>query len=714
MANRVEIGENVENALGLNVTGAQVTVRFHGGAQAPVYDAQNGGGLITQPMSTVNGKIGADSPSGAWVAVADYDLDVTFGADTLTYFWPADHTPQFVTALPAGAGTSAPEDGELAIELYDSVNGGAWLRRWRSALAAWDMVGGPPPSGNILPGTPRVRQEFYLTGANPAVQHLRYNGATWDYVGTPPMVPVTGSPLTVLDVGQANQIRAGRQLALVDFNTLAALPTVPVGLFNLGSTANLGTGGALTNKGTVTFAAGIEGVANAAAQFTGSSAQALYIADTGAADPFRIKTGTVGAWIKTAKRGTAQAAVSKWSASSATRSFYVGVGTNNAAAVAVDTGATSVILAGVSDICDDRWHWVELKADGATMTVVVDGVVENSVPFSGIMNVGASAPLNIGGFLADGATAASDPFFGRVDEAFVTADVLSEEQDRLIYAAKIVHGYASLPRLAAAGIRRRRRGATLATSDFPSQPLHLYSLTAGALTDAGSLGTALTANGTPLAVQGMDGAAGNAYNFVAASSQTLSATDTGLPAGTTSRSYGCWFRSSGAANQGFMAWGTTEASNDARIGLVGGAVFSGSGADFITAGAYNDGVAHHIVVVEDNAAIDGLKRKVYVDGRLVVTSTTLNAIVLGGANKFRIGSGVTPSNFMQGQLDEVFVWSGALTAEQVAVIYQKSGQTLAQSIVEPGRYIEAMDTTNMYIITDQVESNYQLDLAVAS
>ena len=141
MAARVEIGEIVENASGIPLTNASVTVKVHGGANAAVYDAENGGSLLTQPLLTTNGKIGADYPSGAWVAEGDYDLVVVYGGETLTFFWPARRMTQKVTSLPAGVGTSAPEDGEWAVQLYDGTNKAAWLRQYRAATSDWDMSG---------------------------------------------------------------------------------------------------------------------------------------------------------------------------------------------------------------------------------------------------------------------------------------------------------------------------------------------------------------------------------------------------------------------------------------------------------------------------------------------------------------------------------------------------------------------------------------------
>jgi hypothetical protein len=109
----------------------------------------------------------------------------------------------------------------------------------------------------------------------------------------------------ILDVGLLNQRRAGRQLTNADFTSLGL--SVPLGLWNLGDLTDVsGNGRVLSNKGSVTFAGGINGVATTAAQFTGSTGQALYIADAGANDPFRIRTGSWGCWFRTAKRGVSQ------------------------------------------------------------------------------------------------------------------------------------------------------------------------------------------------------------------------------------------------------------------------------------------------------------------------------------------------------------------------------------------------------------------------
>ena len=106
--------------------------------------------------------------------------------------------------------------------------------------------------------------------------------------------------IPVLEVGIVNQIRAGRLLFASDFTDMGL--SAPVGLWNLSNLNDAsGFGRNLLNKGSVTFAAGINGLATTAAQFIGSTGQALYIVDTGGSDPFRIKTGSVGGWFRSAE-----------------------------------------------------------------------------------------------------------------------------------------------------------------------------------------------------------------------------------------------------------------------------------------------------------------------------------------------------------------------------------------------------------------------------
>jgi hypothetical protein len=520
----------------------------------------------------------------------------------------------------------------------------------------------------------------------------------------------------VLDVGMVGQVRAGHQLANADFTALGL--SVPTALWNLGDLTDIsGNGRALINKGGVGFVSGINGIATTAAQFTGSTGQALYVADTGAADPLRIKTGSWGCWFRTAKRGTYQSMLGKFGPSAGSYAWLLQVTSANTVQLVISSdGTTTGSLAGVSDVIDDRWHFVVMTHDSTVDRIYVDGVLEAASGWgSPLANV--AAPLNIGGNGGDASTAAGNPFFGRIDEAFVTADVLSDDQVRCLYAAKVAHGLGLTPRDVTVNVNRRRKGTTLTVGDFPTQPLRLHNFTSGSgfYADEGSNGQALAWQGG-VTFDGCAGADGRTATGLTVTAGSMGATDAGLPAGTTSRSYGCWFKVAGVTTfMGVMGWGTTSTA-DARVTLTSaGLVRHASGADFFDGPFVADGQWHFFAAVEDNAAGDGVRRKLYLDGRLVGGSTVLNAIGGAGAQpRFRIGAAPDGTLLFTGQIDGAFVTGYALTFEQVAALYAKGSQALGASPKNAGDHIERMDATSLYLVTDTLESQHTLDVSVTA
>jgi hypothetical protein len=394
--------------------------------------------------------------------------------------------------------------------------------------------------------------------------------------------------------------------------------------------------------------------------------------------------------------------------------MFINGGTNSLAVEINPNGSgNGFFFSSISNVCDDRWHFGVVTIDGAVVKIYVDCVLEASA-VSGPVNVADySGPFNIGGFGADSANTTNSPHGGRVDEAFITADVLSEDQIRNLYCVKIPHTLAVTPSRVSLNVHRRRKGATLAVADFPTQPLRLYNFSGGSAGDEGSNGAALTNNGAAVSMAGVDGSSGNAFNFNGA--QSLSATDAGLPAALATRSYGCWFK--GTAPTGapaLISWGPGAGGNVQGLYLSGLSIIARSPNpnDDLIGSTVLDGIWHHVVVVEDNGAGDGVKRKMYVDGRLVGISTIMNSLALGGATRFRIGSWADGAVPFIGQIDGVFVCGYALTSEQIAQLYAKGSQTLASSPKNPGDHVEAMSTTSLLATFDTLESQHTIDLGV--
>lgn len=518
----------------------------------------------------------------------------------------------------------------------------------------------------------------------------------------------------ILDVGIVGQIRAGRQLSAIDFTQMGL--SAPLGLWNLGNISDSsGNTRNLTNKGSVAFDIGINGGSSSAARFNGATTQALYIADTGGADPFRIRTGSWGCWFRTPKKGVTQTLMSKGSASA--WGFFLQIDSSTGELIPrVGDGSTDVVdgtvIQGTTDVCDDYWHFVVFTYDGAHQVLYVDGVVQHEGNMTALGGVSAG-PLNIGAAYADSSTAATSPHYGFIDEAFVTADILTAEQVQNLHCAKIPHLLGVEPKRFALNVQRLRRGIPLLSGYFPSTPLRLYNFTGGVLTDGGSGGVSLTNNGVAVSVPGADGTPGGAYNFDG--TQSLSSSDTGLPDGVSTRSYGCWFKANAAVSMDIMGYGDVAVADvRAHIDASGELNFANGSDNVDTLINVVDGKWHFLVVVENNSALNGVKRRCYLDGRMVGSSTTMNSVGLGGANRFRVGGNANGSSLFRGVIDTAFVSNVALTPGNILDLYARGTQNPGHSPRNPADHIEAFSDLDIYANFMTLDSTHKISLAISS
>jgi hypothetical protein len=551
----------------------------------------------------------------------------------------------------------------------------------------------------------------------------KHDGSTIDagsVIGPPGPEGPMGSDLdilverAILDVGMPNQIRAGRPLAVTDFTNIGLAAPTSLWKFSGDVADSSGNARALTAKGVVPYARGIDGVDNTAAQFNG--ANALYIVDTGVNDPFRLKEGSFGAWVRTSKQGVLQSIITK-RAAAGQLGYWIRIATTNVFTFGLSsTGSDVLELTGLSKVCDDRWHFVVGTFDGILQNLYVDGTLEATqlLGASGSSLIfGSNGPLNIGSWGANAATAVAEPHFGRVDEAFLTSEILSADKVYNFYCAKIPHTLGAVPSGASLNIHPGAKGASLLPADFPAMPLRLYNFSAGSLGNDGSNPTSdLTVVGAPGSVAGVDGTKGNAYAFSGA--QRFVAPDTGLPAGMSTTSYGCWVKCANgtSASLYILTWGTLNGTNDTRIAVVSGNIVFTNGGSSVTGPFISDGNWHFIVVVQDNAAIDGVKRKFYVDGRLVASSITLNAIVLGGANKFVIASSLASASNFIGQIDTVFVCDYTLMMGDINKLYTKSLYEHLPSPKNAGDHILQMSNADLLVAFDTLDISHKVSMKV--
>lgn len=538
-------------------------------------------------------------------------------------------------------------------------------------------------------------------------------------VGPPGPEGPMGSDLDVIvqqsifDIGMPNQIRAGRTLSVDDFTDLGL--TAPEALWNLSNlNDSSGNGHGLTDKGSVGFVRGVDGVDTHGAEFSGVNA--LYINDVGSADPFRVRVGTFAAWVRTAKQGVFQSILTKRGASGQLGWWLRIRDTNVASFGCSATGTTLLEVNGLSRICDNRWHFIVGVFDGVLQQLYVDGVLEASALRGATgteLIFGSNSPLNVGSYGANSSVAVAEPLFGRVDEAFVTTEILSDEKIYNLYCTKILHSLGSIPSGVSLNVYSGSKGASLLSSDFPTAPLRLHNFSNGSLGDDGVNGVPLSVIGTPVKVAGVDGTKDNAYNL--SSTQRFTATDTGLPSGTSPTSYGCWIKcSNGVASALYIiTWGTTNGTNDNRLYLVQGNITFGNGGGTPVAGPFiADGNWHFVVVTQENAPSDGVKRKFYVDGRLVASSTVLNSVTPGGPNKFVVGSSLTSASNLIGEIDTVFVTDYVLGMADITKLYVKSLVDHLPSPKNAGDHVQAMDDTYLLVAFDTLDIADKVSLKV--
>lgn len=525
----------------------------------------------------------------------------------------------------------------------------------------------------------------------------------------------------VLRPGMVGQIAAGRDLTVADFTSHGMATPRALWNFTGGALTDAsGNGFTLTNGGAVTFDKGINGVANEAARFSGAATAYLT-----AANSIKMPYGSIGMWVKLNRN--AGGIISTWQDATAVGGFRIGVvattgrlqvllGTNSGDLLNYwDTGGR-----GRKRIDDGAWHFITVTWDGGRLVVYVDGRVDvtdgfaQGTPTRGPMFQPATAPMVLGCFLNPTASAF---FQGWIDEIFVTEQVLKLEQHRWLYAAKVPYTLSPQPKNIGVFIERYLPNGSLVSADFSTQPLLGYNFDAVAgitIDNYGSLGRTLTAAaGTPTSAPDVDGSKGGSVNMLGGTHYTAS--DTSLPAGTSSSTIGGWMQVNDllAAFRCLLSYGNRRS--------IYYTITSGRGyfdaslmATGIDAGDfYEDGRWHFLVGVTDSTAFDGALAKLYIDGRLVgFTTAALGTTTLSGATGFRIGAGISGADNVNGNIATAFVCGYAMTTEEIFKLYVKQGAFLDRAPLDAAAHIEGFDATNIYVINDTLDPRSSLEFSV--
>lgn len=244
----------------------------------------------------------------------------------------------------------------------------------------------------------------------------------------------------VSSVGTSGQIVAGHVLTSDSFRS--GIATSELSFFNLSSTPNDGYGSRnLTNNNTTPFTGtNILGASNAAAALTAASSHNFSSTDA-FFNPGNGKSWAVGGWFAaTDWTPAATMALVTNIPSASDRVFEIALLTDGSFIFnATNTAASwdvGIVVANPG-FTDGSWHHFVFKYEFSTTTLkaYIDGVFVGSAPIANIRSA-TSTMFRVGAER----TTPQDYFTGKIEDVFFVNNILlSDEEIRKLYAAKISH-----------------------------------------------------------------------------------------------------------------------------------------------------------------------------------------------------------------------------------------------------------------------------------
>ena len=431
-----------------------------------------------------------------------------------------------------------------------------------------------------------------------------------------------------------------------------------VALYSLDFDASTAQDAATDYSGTptdVTF--GVGGQIKFGARFNGTSSTI----DTGYTPPTGSGNFSVSCWLKLNE--LAGIARGIWSTTTNSGNDRKGLG--------LSVSATNVINIRVFDSAGvdnfngptldlNTWYNVVITYDGGLTRMYVNKNLQTGSVNQSITSHHTS--LHLGNYYASLDNA--NMFKGDLDQVRIFESVLSQTQvDTLYDEEACVHT------------------ATANTADFPSTATAVahYPL------DNNSLDNKGTNDGTDTNIEYRFGRFGQAAVFNGSSSKIT------IPAITASnlRSVSFWFKSTqNLANISLFTMGNSNTYSwlfiqldsgqiSAAYSADNGGILQGSGVK--TNSTFNDGNWHHVVCVFTGTLSTNQAPNIYVDNVDVATTlqnpTNLNAATASGVGNIGSYSGSAASQFYNGDLDQVRIFSTALDSDQVSQLYNEKPET---------------------------------------
>lgn len=392
---------------------------------------------------------------------------------------------------------------------------------------------------------------------------------------------------------------------------------------------------------------------------------------------------TISSWIRGTGTDDYRAIVFRYSMQSVGFAFLTDITTGT-----IRTWASGSVLNGTSNVLDNKWHYVTVTRNGATLTIYVDGKAENSRSDVASENVTLSSSAVTIGY---NAAASAYPWKGSIDDVKIYPYARS--------AAQIKTDYNSRGAAAKSG-----SGASLGSKpqDWLSNGLVGYwkmDENSGNATDSSGNGYTLTNTNTATFAAGQFG---NATSLAAASSQYFVKTSATpfVTSGPYTVSYWAYVTSYPTRYSGVMAYTNTDGGvGNWIVGVdsTGKLQFFNLRAQGVN-GIYYYASTSSVIPLNAwtliTAVYDGTNTLAYVNGSAV----TLAAPIADGTG-FPTGLNVGRSDpadtdyFFTGRMDEIRYYNRALSPKEVSDLYNWAPGPKTYLKMEEGAGTSANDSS---------------------
>ena len=441
---------------------------------------------------------------------------------------------------------------------------------------------------------------------------------------------------------------------------------------------------------------GVGGQINYGARFNGSSS---YI-DTGISS--LGTTFSVSMWINEASLGSG-GFFGNWNSTSNDDMFWR---TQSDGSLRINfDGAGTQYFGSAGDVTANNWHHIVVTFNNGSINVYLDGSSKGSTTT-------ANTAFNSGANFYIGDDNSGTYFDGSIDQVRLFSKALSSSEVSTLYA-ETACVYT----------------CTTDTVDYPTTNVAYYKLDNSAEDETGNYdGTPTNVNytfgrfGQAGVFNGSSGYIDTTYNFGTDSSYSISLWMKTSITSTRHFLYGV-FPSSGANNGPGFAFGISASNTFEFIFANGSAAWVDTS---ISAASYTNGNWHNLILVVNDTLV-----KLYADGNTTPIANLTSSVSAGTSTSDdlslgRLGS--YPGFYFNGKIDQVRIFSSALTSTQVESLYNEkpcedtsnfktvlwdmdgvNGRYISNVGFEPDFvWIKDRDDTSIHVIFDSVRgaTNY--------